>query len=232
MFVLCPFLSVYNPFILLLSNHVKHKLFCPCPLTPRITWWALVPVCDLLMEPNASQACLWFTPHSPYHPRGFRPALWQFCMFTPNSDYATYPHYPKAGIFIKVIKVNPKNRSGKDDFISMKWKCLKVPSILISIWNVCVFIFESEMERQRACMWAREVQREKRENPKQVPCCQRRAWCGAWTHKPWDDDLSRNQESDLTDWVTQVALIRIFNWLGKKMVPVCAKNCMRLENFY
>ena len=34
------------------------------------------------------------------------------------------------------------------------------------------------------------------ENPKQALCCQRWAWCGAWTHELWDHDLSWNQESD------------------------------------
>ena len=33
-------------------------------------------------------------------------------------------------------------------------------------------------------------------NPKQAPCCQHRAQCGSWPHKPWDHDLSLNQELD------------------------------------
>ena len=33
-----------------------------------------------------------------------------------------------------------------------------------------------------------------RENPKQAPSCQPRAWCGAQTHEPWDHDLSPNKE--------------------------------------
>ena len=32
-----------------------------------------------------------------------------------------------------------------------------------------------------------------RENPKQAWCCQSRALCGAWTHEPWDHDLSQSQ---------------------------------------
>ena len=40
----------------------------------------------------------------------------------------------------------------------------------------------------------------KRDNPKQAPCCQRRAWSRAPSHKPWDHDLSWNQEfGPLTD---------------------------------
>ena len=43
----------------------------------------------------------------------------------------------------------------------------------------------------------RERQREgKRENPEQAPHYQCRAWCGAWTHKLWDHDLSQNQKSN------------------------------------
>ena len=47
--------------------------------------------------------------------------------------------------------------------------------------------------RERARERAREGQRE---NPKQAVCCQHRAQCGAWTHEPWDYDLSWNQELD------------------------------------
>ena len=35
-----------------------------------------------------------------------------------------------------------------------------------------------------------------RENPKQAPHCQRRAWCGAQTCELWDYDLSWDQELD------------------------------------
>ena len=34
-----------------------------------------------------------------------------------------------------------------------------------------------------------------RENPKRALCCQHEDWSGAWSHKPWDHDLSGNQES-------------------------------------
>ena len=72
----------------------------------------------------------------------------------------------------------------------------------ISGWGVssnslfkCLFIyFESERERERER--AGEGQRERRENPKQVPHCQHRAWHGARTQEPWDHDLNQNQELD------------------------------------
>ena len=35
-----------------------------------------------------------------------------------------------------------------------------------------------------------------RENPKQAPHCECRVRHGAWTHKLWDHDLSKNQESE------------------------------------
>ena len=31
------------------------------------------------------------------------------------------------------------------------------------------------------------------EDPKRVLCWQQRAWCGAWTHEPWDRDPSRSR---------------------------------------
>ena len=52
-------------------------------------------------------------------------------------------------------------------------------------------------ERQRQHKRGRGKGRERgREKPKQAPCCQLRAWCGARTHKMWDHDLSWNRESD------------------------------------
>ena len=60
-------------------------------------------------------------------------------------------------------------------------------------------------ERERACVHVskgvggterlRERERQ-RENPKQVPRCQGRVWCGARSHQPRDRDLSWNWESD------------------------------------
>ena len=55
-------------------------------------------------------------------------------------------------------------------------KCL----IFISFW---VRRGETELEQERG----RERERQK---PKQAPGCQHRARCRAWTHEPWDHDLS------------------------------------------
>ena len=49
--------------------------------------------------------------------------------------------------------------------------------------------FERERENEQGRGRVRE-----RKNPKQAPCCQRRAWYGAWSHERWGHDLSQNQE--------------------------------------
>ena len=49
-----------------------------------------------------------------------------------------------------------------------------------------MFIFERERERP----WAGEAQRGMgTEDLKWALCWQQRAWCGAWTHEPWDHDF-------------------------------------------
>ena len=45
------------------------------------------------------------------------------------------------------------------------------------------------------CKWGKGRERG-RENPKQAMCFQRRTSCWAWSHKPQDHDLSRDQELD------------------------------------
>ena len=51
--------------------------------------------------------------------------------------------------------------------------------------------FVRYIERAWACAFMQERGRERRrENSKQAPCCQHRALRGAWSHEPWDHDLS------------------------------------------
>ena len=50
-------------------------------------------------------------------------------------------------------------------------------------------------DRERHSMSRGGTEREG-ENTKQALCYQCRAWCRAWTHEPWDQELSWNQESD------------------------------------
>ena len=58
----------------------------------------------------------------------------------------------------------------------------------------CLFIYLSERERETTIG---EGQREReKENPKQDPHGQGRALLRAWSLKPWDPDLSWNQESE------------------------------------
>ena len=72
-----------------------------------------------------------------------------------------------------------------------------IPFLLTVSLSVALFLFNCIY-----LFWERE--REKvsggggtgRENPKQAPHCQHRAWHGAQTHERTNHDLSRNQESD------------------------------------
>ena len=61
-----------------------------------------------------------------------------------------------------------------------------------------MFIFEREL----ASMSGGGAEREReRENPKQAPHCQHRAWCRAQSQEPWEHDLSQNQELTL-NWLS------------------------------
>ena len=70
----------------------------------------------------------------------------------------------------------------------------------LSFLFVWVYLFierEREKERETEQEQAGEGHRErKREYPKQVLCCQHRAWCRAWSHVLNDHDLSRDQRLD------------------------------------
>ena len=88
------------------------------------------------------------------------------------------------------------NKTWKQFFFSLTtYVC-----IWISTWQFFLSLFiYFERERERECVWALAGERpreRKRENPKQAPPCQCRAWCGALSHKLWDHDLSRNPVSD------------------------------------
>ena len=60
--------------------------------------------------------------------------------------------------------------------------------------------FEREARHEQ---WRSREREGERENPRQAPCCQLRAWLGAWWHEPWDHDLSWNRVRCSTNWVTQ-----------------------------
>ena len=73
------------------------------------------------------------------------------------------------------------------NFLSRHMKC--VPSLLLNFFNVYFWEKESEThcergrgrERGRHRIWSR---------PRLWAV---RAWCGAWTHEPWDHDLSQSR---------------------------------------
>ena len=79
------------------------------------------------------------------------------------------------------------------------WTCLGFADWLVynlsgffSFFFFLMFIFERERDRGQAGM-DRERRRHRIRSSLQALSCQHRAWCGAWTHKPWDHDLGRCQ---------------------------------------
>ena len=67
--------------------------------------------------------------------------------------------------------------------------------------------------REIQCKWGRGKggRERERENPKQAPYCQHRAWCGAWTHeatRSWPEP--KPKVGCLTDWATQATLAHIY----------------------
>ena len=87
-------------------------------------------------------------------------------------------------------------------------------SYYLDLFFQCLFILRESVSRGG-------TERE-RENPKQAPRCQHRAWHEAWSHEPWDHDLSRNQVRYLTNWATQASLDIIFNFTS------CHTACLLL----
>ena len=71
--------------------------------------------------------------------------------------------------------------------------------VLLLIFLICMsvsyfFIFMFILERWTEHEWGRGRERGRHRiwSRLQVPSCQHRAWCGAWTHELWDHDLSRS----------------------------------------
>ena len=90
-----------------------------------------------------------------------------------------------------------QNYWGKKKILICLWGCdcgwwIRITAFSFQPIFLSLFILrESEWEHEGGAERERE-----RENLKQVPLCQCRARCGAQTHKPWDHDLSPNQESE------------------------------------
>ena len=66
----------------------------------------------------------------------------------------------------------------------------------LSFLSLSLFFFLGLLIFERERQWDCTCSGESREKTKQAPHCQSRAQPGAWTLKPWDHDLSWNQESD------------------------------------
>ena len=54
-----------------------------------------------------------------------------------------------------------------------------------------------------------------RENPKQALHSQHRAWCRAWTHEPWDHNLSQGQ---MLTWMSHPGAL-VVRFLKPFLVP-------------
>ena len=82
--------------------------------------------------------------------------------------------------------------------LSASWSQLRLwshGSWVQASWSLLnkIYLFLREREREQA---GEGHTKGKRENPKQAPHCQQGAQCGAWTHEPWDHDLSWNLQLD------------------------------------
>ena len=82
-------------------------------------------------------------------------------------------------------------------------------------------------ERERAG----EGQRKREtKNPKQAPCCQHWARCGAQSHKPQDHDLSQNQESEAQP-TERPRCPNIFPLLKKSSRRTCVAQSIKLRSW-
>ena len=70
---------------------------------------------------------------------------------------------------------------------------IQAPLIIIILKFFLMFIYFWDRERQSASGRGAERGRHRIPSRLQAPSCQHRAWCRAWTHEPWDHDLSWSQ---------------------------------------
>ena len=115
-------------------------------------------------------------------------------------DFTTSWHRKNVLLLFSKIATSPPHslRLGQGQATLQKVFFLLVAGSLL----VYAFIFFQRLfiyfERQRKCEWGgaekgRERDRERMNewmNPKQAPCCQRRAQHGAWSHQLWDHNLN------------------------------------------
>ena len=78
-------------------------------------------------------------------------------------------------------------------FTSLYFILFHFTSLYFILFYFILFYFKLTILR----VWTGEQRERETENPKQASCYQCRAQHGAWSHEPWDRDLSRNQVSDI-----------------------------------
>ena len=88
---------------------------------------------------------------------------------------------------VRLERNSGNGEHGPKNTWSKTWETIKMGNFNMppTLFLKFIYLFWGEGRREK-----------ERENPKQAPCHQCRTWCGAWSHKPWDHDLSRDQESD------------------------------------
>ena len=78
------------------------------------------------------------------------------------------------------------------------------------IFFYCLFLREKRVHTSRRGA-EREGDTESQAGSRlQAPSCQHRAQCGAWTHEPWDHDLS---QSWMLNWLSYVGAPRLFKFI-------------------
>ena len=87
-------------------------------------------------------------------------------------------------------------------------------------------------EREKESKWGRGKKKRERENPKQAPCSQHRAQCRAWTHEPWDHDLSWSQPFSHLNHPCAPGLnnLKCITYLCPNNLVAVRKNTRALDN--
>ena len=85
--------------------------------------------------------------------------------------------------------------------------CQNKKKLIIYFFNVLMFIFEGETEHEQGR--GRERGRHRIQSRLQALSLQHRARHGAWTHRPWDHDLSWSWTLLKTDWVSHAPQVWI-----------------------
>ena len=95
-----------------------------------------------------------------------------------------------------------RNKTSYPIFSSSTWVVL----LFFQKFFLNIYLFLRDKERRSTSGGGAETERETHRirSRLQALSCQHRAWCGAWTHEPWDHDLSQS-------WT--------LNWLSHPGIP-------------